>query len=134
MTTAIVLAETGAQTAANPIVQLVPFLLIGVVFYFLIIRPQRRRQQEQQSMLGKLSPGDKVVTIGGFHGEVLSIEDDTIRLEIDEDVVVTLARNAISRTITAAEPVPVLDDDDFGDDTPVDAPAGEHDGDDAGSR
>jgi preprotein translocase subunit YajC len=120
MITAIVLAETGAQSAANPIVQLVPFLLIGVVFYFLIIRPQRRRQQEQQKLLKQLSPGDEVVTIGGFYGEIVSIDEDTLRLEIDDDVIVTLARNAVSRTVSQAAPAAAVaeddDVDDFGDD------------------
>lgn len=101
--------------AANPIVQLVPFLLIGVVFYLLIIRPQKKRQADQQKLLRTLSVGDEIVTIGGFHGGIVGLDEDTVDVEIADGVIVTMARNAISRTVTEA---PVHDDDldDFDDD------------------
>lgn len=115
----IVLAENaGETTAANPIVSLFPFLLIGLAFYFLIIRPQRKRQSEQQALLRRVSPGDEVVTIGGFHGTIVDLDEDTMDLEIAPGVVVTMARNAISKTMTEPAPMTLddLDDDDFDDD------------------
>lgn len=129
-----VLADTtGTQTAANPIASLLPFLLIGVVFYLLIIRPQRRKQQQQQAMIRSLGVGDEIVTIGGFHGLIVGQTDDTFDLEIADDIVVTIARNAVSKAV----PQPADDDwdddfDDFEDDIdgdhPVDAdPDGERD-------
>ncbi len=118
--TSLVLAETSGQTtAASPLVQFLPLLAIGAAFYFLIIRPQRRRQSEQQALLRRVGPGDEIITIGGFHGTVVGLTDDTMDLEIADGVVVTMARNAISRTLT--EPAPLTlddldDDDDFDDD------------------
>lgn len=113
ITNALILAETGGETATgSPFATLVPFLLIGLVFYFLIIRPQRKRQADQKALLRQLDIGDEIVTIGGFHGEVVALSDDTVDIEIAAGVIVTLARNAIARTIN---PTPVLDDADFDD-------------------
>jgi preprotein translocase subunit YajC len=109
--TAIVLAETAGQTAGT-FGALVPFLLIGLVFYFLIIRPQRKKQAEQQQLLSHLSLGDEVVTIGGFHGEIVGLTDEVVDLEIATDVVVTIARNAIGRTLSGSGPVDIEDFDD----------------------
>ena len=108
----IVLASNGETTGANPIAGLLPFLLIGVVFYFLIIRPQKKKQQEQQAMVRSIGVGDQVVTIGGFHGTVVGLTDDAMELELTPGVVVTLARNAISRTLSEPTPMDDLDFDD----------------------
>ncbi|HUG84201.1 MAG TPA: preprotein translocase subunit YajC [Euzebya sp.] len=112
ITNTIVLAETGAESSTSPLVQLLPFLLIGLVFYFLIIRPQRKRQADQKALLRKLDIGDEIVTIGGFYGEIVALTDETVDIEIAADVVVTLARSAIARTINVA---PVMDDEGFED-------------------
>lgn len=114
-----VLAETAPTGGAGGLAGLLPFVLIGAAFYFLIIRPQRKRQAEQSAMLRRISEGDEVVTIGGFHGTVVALADDTMELELAPGVVVTMARTAISRALT--EPAPLLDefdddDDDFDDD------------------
>lgn len=113
----ITLAQEGDAAAANPIASLLPFLLIGVVFYLLIIRPQKKRQQAQQNMVKSIGVGDDVVTIGGFHGTVIGLDDDTMELQLAPGVVVTMARNAISKSL--ADPTPLDDvdlDDDFGSD------------------
>jgi preprotein translocase subunit YajC len=112
-----VLAQSGQDAAAaNPIASLLPFLLIGLVFYFLIIRPQKRRQQQQQALIRSLGVGDRVVTIGGFHAEIVELAEDTARLELAPGVVVTIARTAIARPV--GDPL-VLDDDPL-DDDPLD--------------
>jgi preprotein translocase subunit YajC len=62
-----------------------PFLLIIVVFYFLLIRPQQTRQKKWQSMLGSLKTGDRVTTSGGIRGTILAIKDDAIQLRVPPD-------------------------------------------------
>ncbi|WP_108665528.1 preprotein translocase subunit YajC [Euzebya rosea] len=108
-----VLAETGAAATGSPIGALLPFLLIGAAFYFLIIRPQRKRQAEQQAMLRRVSEGDEIVTIGGFHGRIVALEEDTMELELAPGVIVTMARTAISRALTEPAPITFDDDDDL---------------------
>ncbi len=110
--TRFVIASGGGEQAANPIVGLLPFLLIGLVFYALIIRPQKKRQSEKESMLRALSVGDEVVSIGGIHGEIVGMTDDIVELLVADGIVLTMARNAISQP--SGPPVAdVLDDDDL---------------------
>lgn len=85
---------------AEAITQLLPLLLIAVAFYFLVIRPQRKRAEAQRALLASIGVGDRVVTIGGFHGTVESVDDDTVRLALATGVVATLARPAIARKVT----------------------------------
>ena len=66
-------------------VQIVPFVLLIVVFYFVLIRPQRKRDKETQRMRNSLQVGDEVVTVGGVVGLVVSIKEDTVVLETGGD-------------------------------------------------
>jgi preprotein translocase subunit YajC len=64
---------------------MLPFLLIIVVFYFLLIRPQQTKQKTWQQMLSSLKTGDRVTTTGGIRGVIVSIKDDAIQLRIPPD-------------------------------------------------
>jgi preprotein translocase subunit YajC len=77
-------------------VQLVPFALIFVIFYVLLIRPQARRQREHAQMLQGLSKGDQVVTQGGIHGVVVGTKDDVVVLRIAENTKVEVSKSAVS--------------------------------------
>jgi preprotein translocase subunit YajC len=85
------------------IANLLPLLLLVAVFYFLIIRPNRVRQQQQRALLSSLSSGDRVVTIGGFHGTIQSVDADTLRLELAPGTVATVARAAVARKLVDAD-------------------------------
>lgn len=76
--------------------QILPFLLIFVVFYFLLIRPQQKRQKERAAMLNAVQKGDKVVTIGGLHGTVDALDDNTVTLRVNEGTKLTFERSAIN--------------------------------------
>ncbi|PWK08975.1 preprotein translocase subunit YajC [Tumebacillus permanentifrigoris] len=78
------------------IYQLGPFLLVFVVFYFLLIRPQQKRQKERVNMLNQLKKGEQVVTVGGLHGTIDSIDDKTCVLKVSETTKLTFERSAIS--------------------------------------
>ncbi len=87
---------------------LLPFVFIVLIFaamYFLFIRPQQRRARETQAMQSQLGPGDEVMTGSGIYGTVTEVDTDagTVGLEIAPEVVVTIARGAVSRVITQAE-------------------------------
>lgn len=87
----------GAPPAGSPSgwVQLVPFALVLGIFYFVILLPMKRRQQKVQAFLGALKVDDKVVTQGGIYGTIVKINDQSVRLQIAENVRIELSRNAI---------------------------------------
>ena len=75
---------------------LLPFVLVFVIFYLLIIMPQRKRQKKHQEMVGQLKPGDKIVTTGGIYGTVMGVHQDKIELKIASNVKIDITRNAIA--------------------------------------
>lgn len=81
---AVVAEEAAAEgsTALGLIVQMAPLLLIVVVFYFMLIRPQRKKDKQVKDMLAQLKVGDRVTTIGGIHGTIAGIKDDTVTLAV----------------------------------------------------
>ena len=91
-----VIAQTGGRGGGT---QLLLLLVMAVVFYMLLIRPQQKRVREQRQLLSALSPGDKVITIGGVHGTILEMDDETVRLEVAPGTVLTFARQAIGRRV-----------------------------------
>lgn len=74
----------------------VPFILIIVIFYFFLIRPQNKKQKETEKMLKALKKGDKVITIGGIHGVVSSVKENTIIVKVDDNCKIEFNRTAIS--------------------------------------
>jgi preprotein translocase subunit YajC len=75
---------------------------IFLVFYFFMIRPQQKKQKEQKKWISEISKGDEVVTIGGIHGKVLSVDDETVLIEIDRGVKITV--NKASLSLEASKP------------------------------
>jgi preprotein translocase subunit YajC len=83
-------------SSAALIQQLVMLGLIVVVFYFFMIRPQQKRSKEQKQFKEGIKRGDTVVTIGGMHGKVFQVNDETIVLEVDKGIQLTIEKSAIS--------------------------------------
>jgi len=78
------------------LVQLLVFLvLMGAIFYFLIIRPERRRRQQHQELLESLKRGDKVITMGGICGVIKKIDKDRIWLEVEDGVTIKLLKDSV---------------------------------------
>jgi preprotein translocase subunit YajC len=92
----------GAATS-NPLMTFLPFVAIIAIFYFLIIRPQNKKQKETQKMLSQLKKGDKIVTIGGIHGTIQAVKEQTVIVKVDEDTKLEFSRSAISNVVTAAK-------------------------------
>ena len=84
------------STSSSLIGSLLPFLLIIVIFYLFLIRPQNKKQKETQKMLDALKKGDKVITIGGIHGTVSSVKENTVIVKVDDDCKLEFNRTAIS--------------------------------------
>lgn len=79
----------------NPILNLLPLLLLFIVFYFLLIRPQRQRDKEHQKLVNSLNKNDEVVTSGGMHGTVVGVKDKTVLLRVDENVKIEVEKNCV---------------------------------------
>ena len=74
-------------------------VLLGVIFYFFMIRPENKRRKAIATMQSSLEKGDRVVTIGGIHGRILALEQETVTLINDEGQKWIFERNAISRKV-----------------------------------
>lgn len=88
---------------ANPILTFLPFILMIVVVWFLLIRPQRKRQKEQKEMLGALSKGDRVMTSSGIIGTVFGIneKDNIIVLKVGEDTKIEFLRSSVTGKLSS---------------------------------
>jgi preprotein translocase subunit YajC len=84
-----------------------PFVLIALVFWLLILRPQRRRQQDLAKTQTALGPGTEVMLGSGIYGRIASVEDDTVHLEVSPGTTVKVAKQAVVRVLDA----PVVEPD-----------------------
>jgi preprotein translocase subunit YajC len=106
-----VITPAYAQTASamggsEMLMQVVPFILIFVIMYFLMIRPQQKRQKEHQEMIKNVRRGDQVVMSGGLIGKVAKVTDDNeVELEIADNVRVRVTRGSIADVRSKGEPV-----------------------------
>jgi preprotein translocase subunit YajC len=105
VTPAFAQAATGGGEASF-LFSLMPFLLIFVIMYFLVIRPQQKRVKSHRDMIGSLRRGDTVVTTGGIIGKVTKVVDDNeIEVQIADNVKVRVARSMVSDVRAKGEPV-----------------------------
>ena len=77
-----------------------PFLIVGVLFYFMIIRPQQKQQKERKSMLDGLKKGDRIVTVGGIYGEITALKEDYVTLKVADKVEIKVSRSGVGHVIT----------------------------------
>jgi preprotein translocase subunit YajC len=75
--------------------QLVPFVLVLAIFYFIILLPMKRKQQKVQEFLDNLKVGDRVITTGGIHGQVTRLGDITVQLQVADKVRLDVSKAAI---------------------------------------
>ena len=85
-------------------VTILPLLLIGVVFYLLVLRPQKARQKAQAAMIAAVAPGSSVMTTAGVFGTVVASNADEVSLEIAPGVVIRMLPAAIAKVIPVEEP------------------------------
>ncbi len=86
---------TPQGAAPSAWVQLMPFVLVVGIFYFVILLPMKRRQQKVQAFLAALKVGDRIVTSGGLFGTITRIGDASIQVQVANNVRVEMSRNAV---------------------------------------
>ncbi len=81
---------------------LVPMLAMIVIFYFILIRPQQKKEKERKKLLDEIQKGDKVITVGGMYGVVMSVkpEENRVVLKIGDNTKVEFAKSAIQSKIS----------------------------------
>jgi preprotein translocase subunit YajC len=84
---------------------LLVLLVLFALMWFIMIRPQRAQQRRHQQLLDELKVGDEIVTVGGIYGEVKSLDDERVRLEVDADVELVVSRRAIANIVPPEEEV-----------------------------
>lgn len=88
---------TPAQQGPPMIMQLVPIILLFVVFYLFLIRPQQKQRKEHQQMLTQLTTGDKIVTSGGIHGVIANVKEKTFVVRIADGVKIEIDKSSVGR-------------------------------------
>ena len=102
----ILLFAGGQNNQGGGLMAYLPFILILVIMYFLMIRPQAKRQKEKQKMLDALKKGDRVVTIGGIHGTVSGLkgkDKKIVNLKVSNNTNISLNRSAISGLVNKVD-------------------------------
>ena len=87
----------------NFVASLLPLVVLFAIFYFLVIRPQQKQQKAHAAMIAALEKGDKIITSGGLICEVIKPEEDFIRVKLNDDVIVRVAREFVARKIEKTE-------------------------------
>jgi preprotein translocase subunit YajC len=86
----------GAQAARHSMLgALLPFVLVFVIFYLLIIMPQRKKQKKHMEMVNELKPGDRVITTAGIFGTVMGVQKDFIELKVSSNTNVKITKSAV---------------------------------------
>jgi preprotein translocase subunit YajC len=86
-----------AQGTSNPLWgNILLFGGIILIFYLFMIRPQQKKQKEQKRFIDEIRKGDTVVTVGGIHGKITAMDDETVTLEVDRGARITFDRTSIS--------------------------------------
>ncbi len=96
-------APSGEQSTGSTVITFVMFGLIFVVFYLFMIRPQKKKEKEAKALRESVKKGDRVVTIGGVHGVVVKVYEQTVLLQI-HDAKIEFSKGAISTVTPKDQP------------------------------
>ncbi|NLM55761.1 MAG: preprotein translocase subunit YajC [Firmicutes bacterium] len=77
-----------------------PFIVVLVVFYFMLIRPQQKQQKQRKAMLDALKKGDRIVTIGGIYGEITALKEDYVTVKVADKVEIKVSRSGINSVLS----------------------------------
>ena len=91
------------QSFGSGLAQLFFPIAIVLVAYFFILRPEQTRRKKQTQIIVSLKKGDKVVTVGGLHGKVVSIDGDLVTLDVDRGTKIKFDKNSISFEMTSSK-------------------------------
>lgn len=91
--------QVSSQQSGGTFVTILTMAAVFVVFYLFIIRPQNKKQKDTEKMVNALKKGDKVITIGGIHGEVTSTKEQTVIVKVDDECKLEFSRSAIATVV-----------------------------------
>ena len=91
----VVAMGTPPPGAPSAWVQLLPFVLVLAIFYFVILLPMKKRQQKVQAFLSTLKVGDRIVTSGGIYGTITKLSDQSVQVQVANNVRIEIARSAV---------------------------------------
>jgi preprotein translocase subunit YajC len=89
-------AQPPRPQGVGMVTALVPFILVFVIFYLLIIMPQRKKQKKHMAMVEQLKPGDRIITSGGIFGTVMGVQQDRIELKVAANVKIDITKSAVA--------------------------------------
>jgi len=92
--------EAGQGSA---IAQFLPLIMLFGIFYFLIIRPQQKQQKDHREMIEGLQKGDKVITSGGLIADIIKVEEEFIKIKLNDDTIVKLDRAYVAKKVELGE-------------------------------
>ncbi len=104
------LMSSDPATQGSMMTTFITFALIILIFYFLIIRPQKKKDREARKMLEAMKKGDKVVTIGGIHGTIVTVKEQTVVIKVDDSARIEFSKAAISSVISKEKSAPAKKD------------------------
>lgn len=79
---------------------IITMVVVMVVFYFFMVLPQQRKQKQQQKFKDEVKKGDEVITVGGIHGKVCEVENETVIVQVDKSTKITFDKSSISMEAT----------------------------------
>ncbi|MFQ5347448.1 MAG: preprotein translocase subunit YajC [Rhodothalassiaceae bacterium] len=97
-------ATGGTAPGGSLLDMLLPFALVGLIFYFLLIRPQQKRMKQHRAMIESVRRGDTIVTSGGIIGKVTKVADDEVQVEIADGTRVRVVKGTIAEVRSKTEP------------------------------
>lgn len=102
LTDLLLMAPSGGEEGGGGFSFIIFLGLFFVIIYFFMIRPQSKKAKEQKNFLSEIQKGDRVVTIGGVHGKILEVTDDTYLIEVDSSTKLRIEKSVISLDFTKA--------------------------------
>jgi preprotein translocase subunit YajC len=92
----VAFAQAAQPVAADPKMQFIPFIIVALIMYFLLIRPTQKKQKKHREMVSQLKRGDEVWTTGGMFGVIELIEENIVKLRVSENTIIKMLKSQIS--------------------------------------
>lgn len=103
LSSAVLLAQdNGGDPGGGGLGVFLPLIILVGVFWFLIMRPQQKKMREHRELLGAIKQGDRIVAAGGIVGTVRRIDEDTMSLQVADNVVIKVDRNSVQKRLEPA--------------------------------